>query len=189
MDCIPTWSGAPGGFSWLATLLLLLGCWGYLFIPLTATWSYQRDVCFSTMQEKLCKKVSMLTVNQWPLSATMLWRLRHPRLCSPANDRLLDTRLTGLVLGTRDKWAFSASSLPGEWFPGCFTYKAVCLYADSSIFHPCKENMKGSLQGVCSRILFMLVLKAQEGIDLPPPCLGWAISTWHSRWIKSWFTS
>lgn len=67
-----------------------------------------RETCVSPpWKKKNVKKVSMSTVNQWPLSAAWLWRLRHPSLCSPTNGGLLDPRLRGPVRGTRDGWAHS----------------------------------------------------------------------------------
>ena len=149
MDRIPAWSGVPGGFSWLTTLLLLLGCWGCLFIPTTAMWSYRRDVCLSTMQEKMCKKVSMSTVNQWPPSAAWLWRLRHPSLCSPANDGLLEPRLKGPVLGTRDRCTLSFWQ--GSWHPVCLvngslvvSHTRLCVCVQRAAFSvPVNETWRG----------------------------------------------
>lgn len=179
----------PGVFSWLTPLLFLLGCWGCLFILMTAMWSYQRHVCLSTVYKKMCKNISMSTVNQWPLSAAWLWRLRHPSLCSPANGGLLDPRHKGPVWGTRDGCALSFWQ--GSQHPVCLVNGSLvvsCMCVDGSIFCPLEGNRKGTLQGVCSRILFMLFLKALEGIDLLPPCLDWTSSIWHSRWTKSEFT-
>lgn len=41
-----------------------------------------------------------------------------------------------------------------------------------------RRKIKGNLQGLCSRILFMLFLEALEGTDLPLPCSDWTNSIW-----------
>lgn len=149
MDNIPAWPGVPEGFSWLTPLLLLLGCCRCLFTPMTPVWSYQRDVCLATMREKMCKKVSTSTVNQQPLSAAWLWRLRHSSLCSPANDGLLDPRLKGPVLATRDGWALSFWQ--GLQHPVCLvngslvvSHMRLCVCVQRAAFSiPVKETWRG----------------------------------------------
>lgn len=142
MDSSPAWSGMPGVFSWLTPLLFLLGCWGCLFIPMTAMWSYQRHVCLSTMYKKMCKNISMSTVNQWPLSAAWLWRLRHPSLCSPANGGLLDPRHKGPVWGTRDGCALSFwQGSQFAWWMVPWLFHVCVQRAGFSV--PLKETWRG----------------------------------------------
>lgn len=98
------------------------------------------EMCDSSKQEKMYKKIPISAGNLWPLCAARLWRF-----CCPSQYRAQE--MDGPFLSSK----YPSIHFAWEIIP-CFTCNTLCMCAKSSILPLWQGNVKGTLQDACSKI-------------------------------------